>query len=169
MSLLSSPTQTMSSSHTSSPHSWDCNPPDPHHVVCDHPDLQPLLAETADKRNVQEFSCLQNINHILVQVRASSRDCIQSKIRAREWKTGVGLGFVTFVDQILAKITFLSLFKNPVLRVTFLSRVLFLFESFCQVRLSEKKEIFHKYNKKKNPRKLILVWFAVSCSLSSCA
>jgi hypothetical protein len=96
-----------------------------------------------------------------VQVRANSPDSIQSKIRARDWKTGVGL--VTFVDQILGKITFLSLFENPVLRVIFLSRVLILFESFCQVCLSEKRKII------KNSRKLILVWFAVSCSITSCA
>jgi len=37
-----------------------------------------------------------------------------------------------------------------VLRVKFLSRVLLL-ESFCQVNLSEKKKIIHRYNlKKKN-------------------
>ena len=79
-------------------------PPDAQHVVCSHSDLQPLLANTAYKRNVQELNCLQNINHIGAgQSKLSRFYPVQDqnqRITRNSWKTEVGLGFITFVEDI---------------------------------------------------------------------
>ena len=81
--------------------------PDPQYLISGHPCLQPFLTKTAGKRDIQELSCLQNIQNIVPgESKFSGFYPVQDQNKTNprnSWKREICLEFVTFVCEDAVK------------------------------------------------------------------